>query len=73
MIGIIWAFVAAFIVVLYPLYESREALGQVGRGIMKVSPFPQAAAAPSHLVKQDIFANGSGKYVPPTKAHHTPA
>jgi len=34
-IGIIWAFLASFTVVLYPLYESREALAQVGRGIIK--------------------------------------
>jgi len=34
-IAIIWAFVASFIVVLYPLWESREALGEVFSGIVK--------------------------------------
>jgi hypothetical protein len=35
-VAIIWAFLAAFTVVLYPLYESREALVLVGKGIVKV-------------------------------------
>jgi len=34
-IGIVWAFFGSFIVVLYPLYESRVALKQVGRGLIK--------------------------------------
>ncbi|TDL20265.1 urea transporter [Rickenella mellea] len=34
-IGIIWAFCSAFAVVIYPLYESREALAFVGRGMVK--------------------------------------
>jgi len=34
-IGIIWTFVAAFAVVIYPLYESREALLLVCKGIVK--------------------------------------
>ena len=39
-IGMIWMFLAIFIVVLYPVYESREALGMVVRGVVKVgSPF----------------------------------
>lgn len=38
-IGIIWCFISAFSVVLYPLWESREALGQISRGIIKVSFF----------------------------------
>jgi hypothetical protein len=36
-IGIIWAFLAAFIVVLYPLYESRVALKEVSAGVIKAS------------------------------------
>jgi len=32
----IWTFCSAFIVVLYPLWESRVALCQIGRGILKV-------------------------------------
>ena len=35
-IGMIWTFCSAFIVVLYPLWESRVALSQIGRGILKV-------------------------------------
>ena len=34
-IAIIWAFVASFIVVLYPLWESRVALASVFKGIVK--------------------------------------
>jgi urea-proton symporter len=34
-IGIIWTFISAFSVVLYPPWESREALVQMGRGIIK--------------------------------------
>ncbi|KXN82902.1 Urea-proton symporter DUR3 [Leucoagaricus sp. SymC.cos] len=34
-IGIAWTFFSSFAVVLYPLYESRTALGQIGRGIVK--------------------------------------
>ena len=35
-VGIIWTFLSAFCVVLYPLYESRVAIGQILRGIVKV-------------------------------------
>jgi SSS family transporter len=34
-IGIIWTFLSAFCVVLYPLYESRVAIGQIIRGMIK--------------------------------------
>ncbi|KAJ4474485.1 urea transporter [Lentinula aciculospora] len=34
-VGLIWTFTSAFSVVLYPLWESREALRQIGRGIIK--------------------------------------
>ena len=34
-IAMIWAFVASFIVVLYPLYESRDALIRVFKGVVK--------------------------------------
>lgn len=34
-IGIIWAFGSAFTVVIYPLFESREALLMVARGLIK--------------------------------------
>lgn len=35
-IGIIWVFCAIITVVIMPLYESREALIQIARGIIKV-------------------------------------
>ena len=35
-IGMIWAFCSASAVVLYPLFESRAALGMICRGIVKV-------------------------------------
>lgn len=35
-IGIIWTFFSAFAVVVYPLWESREALIMIFRGIIKV-------------------------------------
>lgn len=34
-IAMIWAFIASFIVVLYPLWESRVALTQVFKGVVK--------------------------------------
>ncbi len=36
-IGMIWAFCSAIAVVLYPLYESRQALLLICRSIIKVS------------------------------------
>jgi hypothetical protein len=38
-IGILWCFCSAFTVVLYPLWESRVAIIQIGRGIIKVRFF----------------------------------
>jgi hypothetical protein len=38
-IGIFWCFCSAFTVVLYPLWESRAALAQISRGIIKVHQF----------------------------------
>lgn len=35
-IGIIWVFCAIATVVITPVYESRESLSQIGRGIVKV-------------------------------------
>jgi len=35
-IGMIWTFCSSFIVVLYPLWESRVAIGQIAGGIVKV-------------------------------------
>ena len=39
-VGMIWTFCSAFIVVLYPLWESRVALTQITTGIVKVRGFP---------------------------------
>jgi hypothetical protein len=36
-IGIIWTFLGMATVVFYPLWESRAALAQIGRGIVKVA------------------------------------
>lgn len=41
-IGIIWVFAAIATVVVTPIYESRESLSQIGRGIVKVCS-PSAA------------------------------
>jgi hypothetical protein len=41
-IGILWAFVSAFTVIMFPLYESREAMGMVLRGVVKVRSFPSS-------------------------------
>jgi hypothetical protein len=35
-VGIIWTFFSSFSVVIYPLFESRVALTQIARGIIKV-------------------------------------
>lgn len=35
-IGIIWMFCGFFTVVLYPVYESRDALAMVSKGVVKV-------------------------------------
>lgn len=36
-VGILWALCSAFAVVLYPLWESRAALGMIVKGMVKVS------------------------------------
>ncbi|ELU39310.1 urea transporter [Rhizoctonia solani AG-1 IA] len=61
-VGIAWTFLAAFTVVIYPLYESRQALFLVSKGIVKVCEDPIKMAF--HLLNslQDIFHPGSGKY-----------
>ncbi|KAF8995977.1 urea transporter [Cyathus striatus] len=52
-IGIAWTFCSAIAVVLYPLWESKEALIMISKGIVKAS---------------DIFAKGSGKYAAPSSS-----
>jgi len=36
-VGIAWAFLSAFAVVLYPLWESRAALRMISKGLIKAS------------------------------------
>jgi hypothetical protein len=38
-IGILWCFCSSFTVVLYPLWESRAAIAQIARGVVKVRFF----------------------------------
>ena len=71
-IGMIWAFCSAIAVVLYPLYESRQALLLICRGIVKVGALRFYTRASSLLLigtspQQDAFAKGSGKFVHPEK------
>src|ERR1700733_1123241 len=53
-IGIAWVFCSLFAVVIYPLYESRHALTQITRGIIKVSPF----CATLYFVMADVAIIG---------------
>ena len=64
-IGIFWCFCSAFTVVLYPLWESRAALAQISRGILKVRQFLESSHAmlTRYIFEQDIFAKGSGKHI----------
>jgi len=77
----IWTFCSAFIVVLYPLWESRVALTQITTGIVKVRVFPSPPLAtaplnPSLFLSfvyvlydvQDIFSPGSGKFKGPVES-----
>jgi hypothetical protein len=75
-IGIIWTFCSAFAVVLYPLWESREALIMISKGMIKVWLLFVAtgnAHSSSPLKSQDIFAKGSGKFVPADAKEEVPA
>jgi hypothetical protein len=64
-IGIIWCFCSAFAVVLYPLWESRVAIAQIARGVIKVRIFGSHFMYDSDLLllPKDLFASGSGKHV----------
>jgi SSS family transporter len=52
-VGIIWSFLSAFTVVIYPLWESRAALGLISRGVIKdiFSPGSGKFVAPSSMRK----------------------
>lgn len=44
----IWTFCSSFIVVLYPLWESRTAIGQISKGIVKVGvPYARPCDRPT--------------------------
>jgi hypothetical protein len=65
-IGIIWCFCSTFTVVLYPLWESRVAIGQIARGLTKVRFFEflrHCIILTCFFSRKDIFAFGSGKHV----------
>ena len=64
-IGIIWVFGAIATVVITPIYESRESLSQIGRGIVKVRPdsFNKPYRELMRLLVQDMFSPGSGKFI----------
>ena len=49
-IGIIWAFCSSFMVVIYPLYESRLALSTVLRGVVKVRALASLQFCTSRLI-----------------------
>lgn len=55
-IGILWMFFAIFAVVLYPVYESREALVMVSKGIFKVSFLPPDLSFGTHADSISAFA-----------------
>ncbi|KAJ7250714.1 urea transporter [Mycena rebaudengoi] len=52
-IGIIWTFLSAFSVVLYPLWESRAAIGMILRGIVK-DVFARGSG--KHVEKGEVVA-----------------
>ena len=70
-IGIIWCFCSAITVVLYPLWESRDALAQILRGVIKVRIFVRYVMydADALFPRKDIFRMGSGKQI----AHALPS
>lgn len=63
-VGIIWTFMSAFAVVLYPLWESRAAIRLISRGMIKVSVGFLSQGSSNGA--QDIFSPGSGKFVAPS-------
>jgi len=52
-VGIVWTFFAAFAVVIYPLYESREALGLVSKGVIKDIFHPGSGKFTERAVKEE--------------------
>jgi len=52
----IWTFCSSFIVVLYPLWESRAALAQITRGVVKVRCF-QSVSFMTAPLKPPLFVS----------------
>ena len=50
-IGIIWCFVSSFAVVFYPLWESRVAIAEIARGIVKVNALFPVENNETHVEK----------------------
>ena len=63
-IGIAWVFCSSFAVVIYPVFESRQALTQIIRGIYTVSHILVVACNSDMKFVQDLFTKRSGKFVP---------
>lgn len=63
-VGIIWTFLSAVAVVIYPLWESRAALRLISRGVIMVSVAFLSESSSDGV--QDIFSPGSGKFVAPS-------
>ena len=60
-IGIIWCFCSAITVVLYPLWESRDALAQILRGVIEVRIFVRYVMydeANALFPLKDVFRSG---------------
>jgi hypothetical protein len=53
-IGILWCFCSAITVVLYPLYESRVAIFEISRGVVKVRLIERQR----HIDNADLFLLG---------------
>ena len=53
-VGMIWTFCSSFIVVLYPLWESRVAITQIATGIVKVG-VPHCRVHVSVLLNLTLF------------------
>ncbi|KAG9311247.1 urea transporter [Chiua virens] len=53
-IGILWAFCSAFAVVLYPLWESREALAMILKGMIKDAYSPGSGAYVSPNTRANV-------------------
>ena len=62
-IGIIWCFCSAITVVLYPLWESRDALAQILRGVIMVRIFVRYVMDDADALFPRKDVSRSGKWV----------